>query len=183
MGIQVSKKKSWTVYKHIFPNDKVYIGITCLDVNTRWKDGFGYLDKSKNGKYSQRRMFKAIVKYGWMNIKHEIVAEGLSESEAQTIEMQLIGQYKSNDPQFGYNIDGPNVDNSEQIEAFQKRLRDSSYLTICNQTGIIYPSINEASRQTGISVNNIRKSCKYGIKFEGLSFSLPCNKITGKTLI
>lgn len=181
----MSRQKTWTVYKHIFPNGKVYIGITSLDVNERWRDGFGYLDKSNNYKYSQRRMFKAIVKYGWINILHEIVAEGLSEQEAKTMEMHLIGQYKSDDPQFGYNLDGPEEDSSKlqkNIEAFQQRLRDSSYLTMCDQTGVIYPSMSEASRQTGISVNTIRKSCKYGVKWKGLSFSLLGSEITGKTL-
>ena len=180
----MSKQKSWTVYKHTFPNGKVYIGITGLDVNRRWRDGFGYLDKSNDYKYSQRRMFKAIVKYGWINISHEIVAEGLSEQEAKIMEMQLIGQYKSNDHQFGYNIDGPEEDSDklqENIEAFQQRLRDSSYLTMCDQTGVIYPSMSEASRQTGIPLSTVRKSCKCGMKWKGLSFSLLGSEITGKT--
>ena len=179
-----NKQNSWSVYKHVFPNGKVYIGITSLDVNKRWRDGFGYLDKSHDGKYIQRRMFKAIVKYGWINISHEIVADGLSEQEAKTMEMQLIGQYKSNEYQFGYNIDGPEEDDDklqQNIEAFQQRLRDASYLTMCDQTGAIYPSMSEASRQTGIPVSTIRKSCKDGTKWKGLSFSLLCNEITGKT--
>lgn len=179
----MGKQKSWTVYKHIFPNGKVYIGITGLDVNKRWRDGFGYLDTSKDCKYSQRRMFKAIVKYGWINIAHEIIAEGLSEQEAKTMEMQLIGQYKSNDYQFGYNLDGPEIDERVQknIDALQQRLKDAGYLTMCDQTGAIYPSMKEAARQTGISVTMIRKSCREGIKWKGLSFSLLCNEITGKT--
>ncbi|AAV30164.1 putative truncated GIY-YIG endonuclease [Lactobacillus phage LL-Ku] len=34
--------ENYKVYKHTTPNNKVYIGITKLDVNKRWKNGNGY---------------------------------------------------------------------------------------------------------------------------------------------
>lgn len=87
----------YTVYKHTCPNGKIYIGITSLDVKTRW---------GKNGSLYKNMLFgKAIQKYGWDNIKHEILYEGLSKPEAELKEIELISKYKSNCKDFGYNIE------------------------------------------------------------------------------
>ena len=86
----------YTVYKHTTPSNKVYIGITAQGVENRWKGGHGYI--------SQSYFFRAIVKYGWINIKHEILYEGLSLKDAYEKEKELIKLYKATDPNFGYNI-------------------------------------------------------------------------------
>lgn len=78
----------WVLYKHTFPNGKVYIGITSLDVKDRWGgDGRKY-----NG---QPIMEHAIKKYGWNNIKHEILLENLSKEEAGQKESEYIEKYHS----------------------------------------------------------------------------------------
>lgn len=66
------------VYKHTCPNKKVYIGITGCTPEFRWQGGYGY---KENGKF-----FKDILYYGWSNIKHEILAEGLTKEEALNME-------------------------------------------------------------------------------------------------
>lgn len=63
--------KKWIVYVHIFPNGKLYFGITSKQPNARWEGGSGYGD-------NQPVMKAAIAKYGWENIEHEILFEGLS---------------------------------------------------------------------------------------------------------
>lgn len=87
---------NYTVYKHIFPNNKIYIGITCKDVKRRWGKGCNY--------YSSVKIYNAIKKYGWDNIKHEILYINLTKEEAEHIEIQLIKEYKSNNIEYGYNI-------------------------------------------------------------------------------
>lgn len=87
---------NYTVYKHIFPNGKVYIGITCRDVYLRWGNG-------KNYKTS-KKIYNAINKYGWKNIKHIILYKGLSKKEAEQKEIELIKEHKSNNQKYGYNI-------------------------------------------------------------------------------
>lgn len=82
-----TKYKKWTVYRHISPSNKVYIGITCNPVWHRWQNGKGYRGSPA--------FLAAIKKYGWDNIKHEIVAEGLSEADAKQMEKILISLYKS----------------------------------------------------------------------------------------
>lgn len=57
---------SFTVYMHVNKiNDKKYIGITCQKPDTRWLNGYGYLEQSENGRYKQDAFAKAILKYGW----------------------------------------------------------------------------------------------------------------------
>lgn len=92
-----SSSKKYKVYKHTAPNGKVYIGITHQNVLSRWAGGFGY--------QTQIYFWRAIVKYGWINIKHDILYENLSEEEAKAKEIELIKEYKSHDYNYGYNID------------------------------------------------------------------------------
>ena len=67
-------QKSYYVYVHKFPNYKVYIGITNQKPERRWSNGSGY--------YRQKYIANAIKKYGWNNIEHKILFEGLSKKEA-----------------------------------------------------------------------------------------------------
>lgn len=90
-------ERQYTVYKHTAPNGKVYIGITGGNVLRRWQGGRNY----KNNPHFN----SAINKYGWKNIKHEILFTELTKEEAERKEIELIAQYKSNCGKFGYNIE------------------------------------------------------------------------------
>ena len=85
---------TYSIYKHTCPNGKVYIGITKQDATKRWNNGHGY-DTQVFG--------RAVKKYGWRNIKHDVLMDGLTLDMANIWEQALIAQYKSNDPQYGYN--------------------------------------------------------------------------------
>lgn len=85
----------YTVYKHTAPNGKVYIGITKQNPEQRWKNGNGYKDNE--------HFYRAIMKYGWENIKHEIVENGLTKEQACDLEIELIEKYDSTNPCNGYN--------------------------------------------------------------------------------
>ena len=86
---------SYKVYIHIFPNNKRYIGLTTQEVKNRWKNGIGYR--------TQNLIYRAILKYGWKNIKH-IVYEVDTESEMKYLEKYLIAYYNTTDHRFGYNV-------------------------------------------------------------------------------
>ena len=75
-------KNTWCVYCHTFPNGKRYIGITKQKPEDRWLDGMGYS--------AQPKVFAAIVKFGWDNIKHEVLADELDEDSARRIEAREI---------------------------------------------------------------------------------------------
>lgn len=87
---------SYCVYKHTTPNGKVYIGITSKNPLIRWNGGYGYIN--------QPYFWNAIVKYGWQNIRHEILYTELTLNEAYEHERRLIAEYESTDTAKGYNI-------------------------------------------------------------------------------
>lgn len=82
-------EKTWSLYRHTFPDGKVYIGITGGDPLARWNNGNGYMNTKK--------MSEAIVRYGWDNIKHEILMTGLTEKEARDAERTTIKTYRYED--------------------------------------------------------------------------------------
>lgn len=79
---------SWSLYRHTSPSGKVYIGIS-KDIKVRWS-GHGRRYLSYNSIFG-----KAILKYGWNNIKHEVLIANLSKEEANRLETQFIQYYKS----------------------------------------------------------------------------------------
>lgn len=85
----------YSVYIHTAPSGRVYVGISQNPVK-RWNEGRGY----KFNPY----FWRCIKKYGWENIKHEILFEGLSLEDAKKKEAELIENYKSNIRAYGYNI-------------------------------------------------------------------------------
>lgn len=86
----------YTVYMHTAPSGKRYIGITCQTVEQRWRNGKGYK--------TNQPFYNAIQKYGWNNIKHEIIEENLTHDEACELECKLIAKYDTTNKQKGYNV-------------------------------------------------------------------------------
>ena len=76
----------FTIYRHVSPIGRVYVGITSQDVETRWRHG----DTYRNSTYFKR----AIRKYGWKNFKHEILFTNVEEERAKRLEIELIRHYK-----------------------------------------------------------------------------------------
>lgn len=133
--------KKYSVYKHTFPNEKIYIGITKNNVTERWKNGTGY--------DSQTLMKRAIEKYGWDSIYHEILEDNLTHDEACSREEYYIKLFKTNNRKYGYNItfggdSGRNIVNpviqyykGEMVNCFESltvasKLLDLSSTTIRN---------------------------------------------------
>ena len=85
---------SYWVYVHVCPNGKRYVGITTAPKpEMRWKEGRGY----------EHQLFgRAVRKYGWDNITHEVF-EVESEEEMYYAEKYLIAYYHTTESKFGYN--------------------------------------------------------------------------------
>lgn len=109
----------YTVYMHICPNGKRYIGITGQGVEKRWNYGHGY-DTQLFG--------RAVKKYGWANITHEILFDGLTLDEAYQRERESIAAFKTKDPQYGYNCDngGAGADGHAVSEEARQLMRQHS---------------------------------------------------------
>lgn len=102
---------TWTVYMHISPSGKRYIGITSSSVKDRWKNGLGY---------KTQLFYRAIQKYGWDNIEHIILAEGLTMQEAEIMEKKLIAQYNTKTP-YGYNLSDGGLGSSGHLMTVEGR--------------------------------------------------------------
>lgn len=107
--------RMYCVYKHISPVGKVYIGITSMNPLKRWRNGQGYKHNS--------HFYNAILKYGWVNFKHEILFENLTKEEAEKKEIELIAEYKSNQREFGYNIENGGNCNGKVSEESKQKMR------------------------------------------------------------
>ena len=79
------------VYKHTAPNGKVYIGCTSRSLEERKSSGY-------SGPFGE-----VIQKFGWKNIKSEILFKDLTKEEAYQKEIEMIAKYQSTNPEFGYN--------------------------------------------------------------------------------
>ena len=109
---------NYNVYIHIFPNNKVYIGITSQKPKRRWNNGQGY----KNNQY----MTNAIMKYGWDNVIHKILYTNLKKEEAEEIEIKLIKEYKADNKRYGYNIEYGGCHNGRTSEITRKRISEAN---------------------------------------------------------
>ena len=90
------EEKEYAIYKLTLPDGKVYIGQTNLRVKQRWARG-------RNYKNSNPRMYEAIMASGWDNVLHEVIERVDTREEALARERYYILQYKSNEPEYGFN--------------------------------------------------------------------------------
>ena len=156
--------KKFIVYEHLFPNGKRYFGITSKRPNARWEGGTGY------DKEHQPVMYNAIQKYGWDNIQHNVLLEGLSFDEACSKEKELIARYHTNccryGNDYGYNMtDGGegrlgSHHTKESKEKARQRLLGkkgkecpNSRSVICD--GIEYESLTQFKERNGYPKGNI----------------------------
>jgi hypothetical protein len=91
---------TFCVYRHVFPNGKSYIGIS-KDAEKRWRNGKGY--------ETQQKMQRAIVKYGWDNVQHIILADRLTKELAMQLEQHYIAEYDSIKNGYNATIGGDNI--------------------------------------------------------------------------
>lgn len=146
---------SWTVYKHISPSGKVYIGISS-NVKNRWAAS-GYYYHLSDTIFS-----RALRKYGWDNFQHIIIQENLTKQEACDIEKELIAYYKAKD--LSYNItDGGEGFCGKHSEEHNKHKRESriansdiDYLVIDKSFNyIVCQTQPEAAQYLGVTQRNI----------------------------
>ena len=133
---------SYKVYKLTSPNGKSYVGVTKLDLNERWQNGRGYRNITD--------MWNDIIQYGWDNFDKEIIFETDDEHDARErehIEIKLLtNAYNRYRGIKEYVPTGGERTPSKPVQ--------------CVETGIVYSSIKEAARQTGLSKTKISYCCR-----------------------
>lgn len=116
----------YSLYMHISPSHKVYIGVTTQDPKLRWKRGKGYTDN----KYFSR----AIKKYGWENFYHIILCQNLTKEEAEYVERSMIQMCKATDRSHGYNIENGGM----LIGKHSHETRAKMSLSMCGERNLRY---------------------------------------------
>lgn len=106
----------YTIYEHISPSGKKYIGQTCQSLNRRWRNGNGYSGNTY--------FYRAIKKYGWDGFRHNVICRCKTLEEANRIESELIARYKTNNPEYGYNISGGGDGSARVAESTRKLMSE-----------------------------------------------------------
>lgn len=165
---------AYLVYKHTnLINGKIYIGITSKTPEERWKNGSGYM--------GNKHFYSAIQKYGWNNFEHEVLYRDLTDTEAYSLEKELIAKYNSNNSNFGYNYSSGGefvhlgVKHSEETRRkmsenhadMSGERNPNSVKIICLDTKEIFNSIGEAGRIFGIHKCGIHNVLKHKAKSAG----------------
>lgn len=173
--------KTYCIYKHILPNQKVYIGQTC-DVKRRWR-ACNYVGNCF--------FYNAIQKYGWENITHEILEDNLTLEEANEKEKYYIALYQSTNSQHGYNLraggEGGGV-MENKTEKFKERYKkvyqytlEGAFVAEWDNLTLAAEGCGATNKITGISqcCNGKRKTA-YGFQWRYEKFDhLPKQKLTG----
>ena len=115
MSLQETENR-FKVYKHTTPDGKVYIGMTGRTLKRRWKSGYG-----NSGPFA-----KAIKRFGWENIEHDIIADGLTRAEAEDKERETIALYRSNEEKYGYNLDSGGYAEKKHCERTIRKMSEAA---------------------------------------------------------
>lgn len=137
------------IYVHICPDGKSYVGKT-QNIKKRFgKNGYGYRKCTK--------FYDAILKFGWGNIEHIVLYETDDDCLARKLEKEEIN--KRNSILDGYNsnckIDG-------WKSPYKKKEKQQIGVKQYSLNGKLikeYSSIKEASKETGVFFDGIRKCC------------------------
>ena len=88
---------NYSVYVLVSPEGKRYVGMTMRKPEYRWNHGKAY-------DYN-RPLFDDINKFGWGQFEKIIVKNNLNKEEACLLERKLIKDYKTQNPNRGYNVE------------------------------------------------------------------------------
>ena len=173
--------KTYCIYKHTLPNQKVYIGQTC-DIKRRWRAS-SYVGNCL--------FYNAIQKYGWENITHEILEDNLTLDEANEKEKYYIALYQSTNSQYGYNLraggeGGGVMDNKtakfkERYKKVYQYTLEGVFVAEWDNLTLAAEGCGATNKITGISqcCNGKRKTA-YGFQWRYEKFDhLPKQKLTG----
>ena len=115
MSVTSDENRNYTVYMHVNKeNGKVYIGITSIEPEKRWRKGLGY--------FNQTHLYNSIKKYGWDNFEHIILFKDRTKEEAENLEILFIKILFSNNNKFGYNISNGGNANGMHSEESKKKI-------------------------------------------------------------
>lgn len=131
----------YKIYKLTLKN-KCYIGITKQEkLYNRCQYGSGY---EKNKKF-----YDDICKFGWNEVRQEILEEVETKEEALEKEREYILKFESNNPDKGYNS---HINNTKKKKSYIRN----------RATNELFPSLKAAAEAYGVTHNAIHVAIKKG---------------------
>ena len=166
----------YSIYVHTTPDGKKYVGSTSQKPKIRFNRGRNYRNST--------RFYDAIKFFGWDNIQHHVLETVEDKETALKREEYYTLLWRTNEPDFGYNIyvcSNPNQESknklSEKVNEFYKNKELSEYAS-----KIISETHRKPIRLKNINTGEIiefdsRKKCA---EFFMTSTSLVCRFINGE---
>jgi hypothetical protein len=114
-------------------------------------------------------MYEAIMASGWDNVLHEVIERVDTREEALARERYYILQYKSNEPEYGFNTitNLTSCGTEEEILAHRRaynrkkhNIKNPRKTVICVETGVEYASATEAAKALKINSSHISAVCR-----------------------
>lgn len=176
---------TYCVYKYVFPNGMIYVGMTKNTIQKRRDNGYQHNIRLRN----------AVKMFGWKNVQTTILASGLSKEKACKKEIEFIRELNANDPNVGYNISmggtstyaglkhtkeyKRHMSDLHKGRVFSKetlmRMKDAHKaeripVIMCSLSGkelTRYESLRSAASDVDGYASNISRSCKSGRAYKG----------------
>lgn len=98
-------------------NNKIYIGQTVRSINKRI---YEYKSAYKYDRFNNKHLGNAFRKYGWNNFEFNIIDTAVTIEELNEKEIKYILQYKSDNKEFGYNIESGGRNSIPSTETLEK---------------------------------------------------------------
>ena len=155
--------RHYSVYTLHSPEGKIYAGYTGMPLTKRWKNGNGY---KKN-----EALWDDSEYYGWNSFDKTANGEHMDIVTARNFEYYLVRRYDLTNPEKGYNQNYGGFSargrkaTDEERKAMQSRFESKPVR--CVETGVVYSSIREAARATGLGHQNISAACHGKTKTSG----------------
>lgn len=146
-NIHYRGKEPYYIYIHTTPEHMRYVGLS-KHPKQRWNNGEGY---KKNEEF-----YKDIQKFGWNNIKHEIIAESYYGWVARKIEKCIISVFKKRGLAYNKN----NEEKSGYVSQRKIPLKRVAQYDKNGKLINIYKSAREAGKTLKRPSENIQSCCR-----------------------
>ena len=115
----------YSIYLHTTPDGKKYVGSTSQELNKRFSRGHLYKNNT--------RFYDAIKLFGWDNIEHQVLETVEDKKIAIKREEYYTLLFRSNEPEFGYNIYVGNIQNEEAKNKRSEKMKGKQSEEIINK--------------------------------------------------
>ena len=105
----------YSIYVHTTPDGRKYVGCTSQELNKRSHGGSHY---KKN-----TRFYDAIKFFGWDNIQHKVLETVEDKKTALKREEYYTLLWRTNEPEFGYNIFVGNIPNEDNRKKHSEKMK------------------------------------------------------------